>query len=328
MQKKIKKWHIIALLCIVLIIAIITIIFLGNAFAFQQTNKIPGQFAVLVETPVAIKDGNVFEYTVDETWRNLNLSENAKQIFDGENLCILNEDGSIYYGQDIQQMEELLKEEMPLTSAYSLYMTKKVLELNEEEAFVSINQNLEYLSFRALLHNGEILYEDGDNYERLQMEETPILLSGSYILTEQGNVYYLDTESKGNSDSVVPKLTCVYKGGDMVVINACPTNGRCLGLRKNGTVVSFLVSEYNKPLETGEWKHIVAIQQGFYFAVGLTDKGNVLYVDYDKDKMEAINKELKKWTNIVEIAAPYETIVGLREDGTCLFLNIAELEGE
>lgn len=324
MKKKIKfkRWHIIALLCSIFLIAIITVIFLRNAS--HQTFKIPGQFAVIVETPVAIKNGNVYEYTVYETWKNLNISEKAKQVFDGENLCFLNEDGSIYYDQDIQQMEALLKEAMPLTSAYSLYMTKKALELNEEEAFVSINDNIEYLSFRALLQNGEILYEDGDNYERLLMEEAPILLSGSYVLTEQGNVYYLDTESKGNSDIVVPKLTCVYEGGDMVIINACPTNARCLGLRRNGTVISFLVSEYNKPLETGEWKHIVAIQQGFYFAVGLTDKGNVLYVDNDKNKTEAINKELKKWTNIVEIAAPYETIVGLRKDGTCLSLNIAE----
>ncbi len=322
--KKIKKWHIIALLCSIFVIAIITVIFLPNAS--QQTIKIPGQFAVVIETPIAIKDGNVYEYTADEIWENMNLSEKAKQVVTGEELCFLNEDGSIYYGQDIQQMEELLKESMPLTSAYSLYMTKKALELNDEEPFVSINNNLDYLSFRALLKNGEILYEDGDNYERLQMEETPIFLSGSYILTEQGNVYYLDTESKGNSHVVIPKLTSVYEGGDMVVINACPTNGRCLGLRRNGTVISFLVSEYNKPLETGEWKHMVAIQQGFYFAVGLTDKGKVLYVDHDKNKTEAINKELKKWINIVDIAvSPSETIVGLREDGTCLLLNIAEL---
>ena len=172
------------------------------------------------------------------------------------------------------------------------------------------------------MQNGEILYADGDDFAKYQMEETSVYLSGSYILTEQGNVYYLDT--------VEPKLKCVYEGGDMATINVHPTNdGRCLGLRRNGTVVSLSVSDYDGSLEVGEWKHIVAIQQGFYYAVGLTNKGKALYVDDNKNKTEAVNKELKKWTDIVDIAvSSSETIVGLKEDGTCFLLNISELKGE
>lgn len=317
---KINKWHIIALLCSILLIAIVIVIFQQNTSL--QTNKSQNSLAFIGERLVAIKEGNVYEFTADETWRNLELSEQVKQVFGGENLCFLNEDGSLYYEKDTQQIQEILDEELPLGSAYNLYIVKKALEVNEEEPFVCINQNVDYLGFRALLQNGEILYADGDDFAKYQMEETPIYLSGSYILTEQGNVYYLDT--------VESKLKCVYESGDIAAINVHPTNdGRCLGLRRNGTVVSLTVSDYDGPLEVGDWKHIVAIQQGFCYAVGLTNKGNVLYIDDNKSKTEAVNKELKKWTDIVDIVvSSSETIVGLKEDGTCFLLNIAELEGE
>ncbi|ABX41259.1 RCC1 domain-containing protein [Lachnoclostridium phytofermentans] len=196
-----------------------------------------------------------------------------------------------------------------------------LLTLNKEEPFVYINENISYLGFRALLQNGDILYQGLGEYNRYQMkEESPVFLSGSYILTDQGNVYYLKTDIDGDSDIMNIDLKCVYNGGDIAVINASETAARCLGLRKNGRVISW--SDI-APLEVTDWKNVIAIEQGFNYAVGLTAKGKVLYVDYSASSTEAVTKVLVSWTEVVQIATYSDTIVGLRQDGSCLFLDIA-----
>lgn len=287
---------------------------------FMNTNQkvaiTPGQFVLIGERPVIIKEGKVYEYETEGVWRNLGLIGVAKHIVRGEKLCILNEDGSLYY-----EMGTDSEEGLPLTSAYTIDMAEKALTLNKEESFSWINQSLEYLGFRALLKNGDILYQGLRGYERYHMEEeTPVFLSGSFILTSEGNVYYLDIDTDGDTGITNTYLKCVYDGKDIVTISASESAKRCLGLRENGTVISW--SDI-APLEVKDWKNVIAIQQGFNYAVGLTSKGRVLYVDYNAESTEKVTKALDLWTDIVQIAAYSDTIVGLKRDGSCLFLDIS-----
>lgn len=310
------KWLLFILLGVIFLIAGVTVAFLCNTN--QQEAKMPGQFALVGGRPVIIKEGNVYEYETDETWRHLELTGEAKQVVRGEVLCVLNKDGSLYYGEKLDLNTEVL----PLTSAYNLYMASMALKLNEEEPFVNINQNIEYLGFRALLQNGDILYQGAGKYERYQLEEAPpIFLSGSYILTAQGNVYYLKEDLDGDSGIVSTDLKCVYDGGDIVAISASETAARCLGLRENGKVISW--SDIGT-LEVTGWKNVVAIAQGFNYAVGLTNKGSMLYVDYNSSSTEAVSKALKQWTDVVQIAVYSDTITGLKQDDSCFFLNLSE----
>lgn len=161
-------------------------------------------------------------------------------------------------------------------------MTKMALELDEEEPIICISESLNSSSFRMLLENGDILYQD-EKYERFIMEEeTPVFISDWFVLTDGGNVYYLDTASDGISGIVKADLQCIYSGGDIIAINAMAA--RCLGLLENGSVISL---GGNNPLDVTGWKDIIAIEQGFNYAVGLTDKGKVLYVDYSTSSTEA-----------------------------------------
>lgn len=310
------KLQMFILLGVIFLLAGMAVVFLWNTN--QQAAIMPGQFVLVGERPVIIKEGKVYEYGRDGTWRHLELIGEAKQIVRGEILCVLNEDGSLYYDKIIDSGEEGL----PLTSAYALNMAEKALILNKEEPFALINQSLEYLDFRALLRNGDILYQGLGEYDRYQIdEEPPIFLSGSYILTSQGNVYYLKIDTDGYSGIMNTDLKCVYDGKDIVTISASETASRCLGLRENGTVIS--LSDI-APLDVTDWKNIIAIQQGFNYAVGLTAKGSVLYVDYNTSSTEEVTKALDLWTDIVQMAAYSDTIVGLKQDGSCLFLDISE----
>lgn len=285
--------------------------------ANRKTTIMPGQFALIGKRPVIINEGKVYEYETDGSWRHLELTGKAKQIVSGEKLCVLNEDGSLYY-----EKETVIGEGLPLTSAYTLYMAEMALKLNMEEPFEWINQSIEYSGFCALLQNGGILYQRLGEYDRCQMEnETPIFLSGSYILTSQGNVYYLETDTDGYTGIMSADLKCVYDGEDIVAISASESAARCLGLRENGTVVSW--SDI-APLKVTDWKNVIAIQQGFNYAVGLTAKGKVLYADYNAGSTEEVAEALDLWTDIVSIAAYSDTIAGLKKDGSCLLLDISE----
>jgi len=309
------KLQIVILTGFIFLLAGMAVFFLWNKN--KQTAITPGQFALIGDKPVIIKKGNVYEYETDGKWRQLELTGEAKQIVRGEKLCVLNEDGSLYY-----EKETDLREELPLTPAYSLYMAQKALTLNKEEPFVRINQNLEYLGFRALLRNGDILYQRLGEYERYKMDkETPIFLSGTYILTSQGNVYYLDIDTDDSTGAMSTNLKCVYDGKDILTISASESAARCLGLRKNGTVISW--SDI-APLKVTDWKNVIAIQQGFDYAVGLTSEGRVLYTDYNESNTEKVTKALDLWTDIVQIAAYSDTIAGLKQDGSCLFCNLWE----
>lgn len=226
----------------------------------------------------------------------------------GETLCVLHTDGSLYYEGTLTTENS----DGSNGSAYNLYMANLALALNKEEPFACINQNVEYYDFRALLPDGDILYQTIDEYAHYKMtDETPIYLSGDYILTEQGNVYLLDIDNMNDKTTI--SLTCMYDKEDIIAIDCCETASRCLALTKDGNVISF--SDL-APLNTSNWKDVIAVAQGFSYAVGLTDKGKVLYADYDAENTKAVSKEVASWKNVVQIAVYYDTIVGLKEDGS------------
>lgn len=145
--------------------------------------KIPNQFALIGGIPYLLEEGIVYRYNEDASRVPIQSDKEVKQIISGENLCLLYMDGSIY-----AEKEEVEPEELSLTAGYAYYMGNLARELNEELPFACINKNPESLDFRALLQSGEILYQTGDTYEILQIQEEPVWLSGSYVLTQKGNI--------------------------------------------------------------------------------------------------------------------------------------------
>lgn len=306
--------------------AVLIILFIGIIYSCLHTNQIeikkPNQFALLScyspeddrsnLVPLKIEDGILYAYEEDGTRSVVELEGRASQVFSGENLCVLLEDGSIYYDGMTELSEPEDGENFPLSEGYAVVMAGKVLELNETEPFLAVNQNIEYLNFKALLESGELICETnsgGFRYYTLP-EEKPIELSGDFILTENGNVYYLYGDAE-----------ILYDGGDIAAISACETASRCIGLKENGQAVSWWM-DLEAPDVSG-WKNIVAVKQGFYFAVGLDANGKVYFATDDAELEKNVTAELSQWSDVTEIAVLFETIAGMKEDGSCLFLDVA-----
>lgn len=313
-----SNWLRIVLFGSIFLIGGILVFFWQNSNMNQQI-QLPGQFVMVGDNAYLIREGSVYEYEAeDHTWKRLELPGEAKQMARGDNLSVLMTDGSVYSDGDFS-LTRILEERMPSLSAYSFFMAEKALTLSKEVPFACINGSIE-INFRALLQDGDILYQGYDGYERYRMEEeTPVFLSGSYILTDQGNVYELKIKLDNGIRDI--NLECRYDGGDMASISALGITGRCLGLRKNGTVVSW-DSRHGRLLDVGDWKNVVAVQQDVDYGVGLTAKGTILYEDYGLNRSEEIVKELETWTDIVQITVGYDLIVGLKEDGSCCYLDV------
>lgn len=262
--------------------------------------------------PLKIDNGVLCEYHTDaHAWSVIELDGMAAQVFSGEHLCVLMEDGSLYYdGQDYPPDEDHL----PLMAGYSIYMAGKALEYNKTEPFLGINGSLERLDFMALLQSGELLCEDEDDFRRVSLPgETPAALSGGYVLTEGGNVYcmYDGTES-------------VYDGGDIAAISASETAARCAGLKENGGAALWWM-DIEAP-DVSEWKNLTAVRQGFNFAAGLREDGRIDYVDNGRQSTAAIQEALGRWPDVADLIVAGQSIVGVTEDGDCLFLDVNDYQ--
>lgn len=291
--------------------------------AAQREIKAPNQFAILwrysekddisVAIPLKIEDGILYEYAGDGgTWTAVELDGRAAQVLSGENLCVLMEDGSLFYDGLTEVPSD--GETVPLMSAYGMMMAGEALKCNETEPFLTVNQNLEYLDFRALLTSGELLCEASDSYQRVSLtEEKSAALAGSFILTEKGNVFsvYGDSEK-------------LYTGGDIVAISASETAARCVGLKANGEAVSWWM-DVETP-DISDWKNLAAVRQGFYFTVGLDLDGRVHYADNDPKSTAAVSEALRAWPDVTDVAVSGETIAGLAEDGSCVALDVGEYQ--
>ena len=311
------KKKIYALLLLVHIVLIVMLVIMDRFFNTEENEvMLQGQFGICEGMPTRIDEGKVFQYNSECEWTVVEVEENPVRILSGENLCVLSEDGKLYYKGLSENLES---EEHSLTTEYRIHMVEKVLKINENELFLAVNKNLDYIESRVLLENGKILYQGLEDYEcYIFPEETPIGLSGDYVLTEEGNIYHLYTDITNESI----ELEKVYEGGDIVAISACESAPCYIGLRENGQVEAWCA--HYKTMAFEGWKNIVSVCQGFHYAVGLDSDGMIHFIGAEEELNVNVSQVLSTWRNIVEIAVAGEMIVGMQEDGKCLFLNISE----
>ena len=266
--------------------------------------------------PLKIDDGVLYEYHTDtHAWSAMKLDGMAAQVFSGEHLCVLMEDGSLFYeGQDLSPDEDNL----PLTEGYGRHMAEKALEYNKTEPFLGVNGSLEYLGFMALLQSGELLYADEDDFKRVSLPgETPAKLSSSYVLTEGGNVYNMH-------EHIYDGMENVYDGGDIVAISASENAARCAGLKENGEAVLWWM-DIEAP-DVSEWNNLTAVHHGFNFVAGLRSDGRIVYADNGEQSTAAIQKALGRWPDVADLMVAGQSIVGVTEDGDCLFLDVNDYQ--
>lgn len=285
----------------------------------QSSKWEPEQFEIVNGIPYIVEDGILYMYTAEGKWLPKENIGESKQLVAGEALCVLREDGRLYYEGDLD-----ISEDTPLTDAYFMHMAQTLLAINEREPFACISGSLE-TECTALLDNGSLLIPVSGEYEYCRMdefavEEAPTYLSGNFILTEQGNVYYVKNET---DNSVNLTLNCIYDDGNIVTLDSSYTTGECLGLTGDGNVISWQTSERFSPLPVSDWKNISYIAQGFHFAVGLTEKGQVLYAAaHDPEKNAETAAALEAWGKITRIAVYGTKIYGLKPDRSCVSLEI------
>lgn len=279
-----------------------------SALLFRYSEKTDSTSVI----PLKIDNGVVYEYHTDtHAWSAMKLDGMAAQVFSGEQLCVLMEDGSLFYeGQNLSPDEGSL----PLTAGYGRHMAGKALEYNKTEPFSGVNGNLEYLDFMALLQSGEMLCTDEDDFNRVSLPgETPAALSGGYVLTEGGNVYCMHDGIEN-----------VYDGGDIAAISASETAARCAGLKENGEAVLWW-RDIEAP-DVSEWNNLAAVRHGSNFAAGLRKDGRIDYADNSGQSAAAIQEALGRWPDVADLIAAGQSIVGVTEDGDCLFLDVNDYQ--
>lgn len=279
-----------------------------SALLFRYSEKTDSTNVI----PLKIDNGVLYEYHTDtHAWSDMGLDGMAAQVFSGEQLCVLMEDGSLFYdGQDLPPDEDNL----PLMAGYCRYMAGKALEYNKTEPFLGVNGSLEFLDFMALLQSGELLCADEDDFKRVSLPgETPAALSGSYVLTEGGNVYYMHEHMYDGMENV-------YDGGDIAAISASETAARCAGLKENGEAVLWW-RDIEAP-DVSEWNNLTAVRHGFNFVAGLRSDGRIDYADNGEQSTAAIQEALGRWQDVAGLIVDGQTIVGVTKDGDCLFLDV------
>ena len=166
----------------------------------------------------------------------------------------------------------------------------------------------------ALLQSGELLCKDEDDFKRVSLPgEIPAALSGGYVLTEGGNVYCM-----------YDGIENVYDGGDIAAISASETAARCAGLKENGEAVLWWM-DIEAP-DVSEWNNLAAVRHGFNFAAGLRSDGRIDYADNSGQSTAAIQEALSRWPDVADLIAAGQSIVGVTEDGDCLFLDVNDYQ--
>jgi hypothetical protein len=298
------------LLLVVAAIIVIVIVVAGRAMT-KLNVSVAEQFTVIDQVPYLVKDGDLYEYSGNR-WSRVEQDGNVSQLVSGEVLCGLDTDGNVFYDGSTD-----ITDDMPLGSASDFQLAQQLIACNESEKFLCIGDTIT-LSCLALPEDGTILYPDGDTYARFQMDEVPVFLSGNYILTERGNVYYLNLE---NEVGDTPQLVSVYDGENIVSISSCYSDQQCIGLKDDGSVCSWSANSDGSELPVSDWTQVISVKQGFHFAVGLTGDGKVLYAGSGVDQAERIENELSQWNDIVQIAIYGTAIYGLKSDGSCLTIQ-------
>ena len=309
------KWTIIS----AILIAVSALgIFLG--FYLNREEEATGYDLAIVEgQPMMLYEGQVYYYNKG-IWTMLDFEEKIRQITSDElGLCVLDTKGKLYWDREVT-LSQLEEGRVALTTAYAMDMAEKAEALNEKIKFVNINDNINYLDFRALLKDGSILYQDGDEYHKYKPEEKIKMLSGGFALATSGNVYLLQFESHGDGSPIIPESELMYDGGDITYINACPTAHRGIGIRENGTAVIW--SDLETPDVSG-WSNLVTAVHGYNFAAAVTDSGKVLFTHYDEAITADVVEYTSRWTDIVDIEEYFSSLYAVDREGNCFGVDFS-----
>lgn len=291
----------------------------GAVLFSRAINKFPApeQFEIADGTPYCVKEGVLYRYE-DGLWSEAEHTEQVRQLVSCDMaLCTIDQNGTVFYDGELPDPMEIRS----LTSAAAFDMAHQLMELNSSASLVGLSGDIA-LWPSALAEDGTIFLPAPalSYYERYTMEERPIELSDEFVLTEEGNIYRLWVDSAGET-----RLRCIYDGGDVTSISAAYGTLQCLGLTEDGTVLSWNESGYKNfdiP-SVAEWTNVRSVKQGFNFAVGLTEKGEVLYAGCrGNGNAEKIGNELKAWGKIEAIAIYGMTVYGLKPDGSCVSMEI------
>lgn len=293
------------------------IVVIGAALLPQASGEFsaPEQFEIANGTPYCVKDGVLYRYE-DGEWSEAEHAEEIRQLVScGLALCTVDRNGAVFYDGELPDPMEMRS----AGSAAAFDMAHQLMELNSSTSLVGLSGDIA-LWPRALAEDGTIfLPAPGLNYyERYTMEERPAELSDEFVLTEQGNIYELQVAQSGE-----PRMNCVYDGGDITSISAAYGTGQCLGIREDGTALSWNGSghkNFDIP-SVAEWTNVRSVKQGFHFAVGLTEKGEVLYADCTGNT-EKIDSQLKAWGKVEAIAVYGMSVYGLKPDGNCVSMEV------
>lgn len=64
------------------------------------------------------------------------------------------------------------------------------------------------------------------------------------------------------------------------------------------------------------------MHHGFNFAAGLREDGRIDYIDNSRQFTDVIQETLGRWPDVADLIVEGQTIVGVTEDGNCLFLDV------
>lgn len=287
---------------------------------------LPDQFAVMGGVPYYVKDGMLYQSSEDG-WISVEEYGQVRRILDDETISGLDADGTLFYEYDLYPSDE---EYTNLSYGITLHMGRKLEELNEQYPFASIDRGFPQYDLIALLDDGTILFPVEDDYVEFQIEEMPVELSGGFVLTQEGNVFYLKEQTvrlkqeDNTTDMIIqPGADCLYSEGDIAAIEGSWTTDECMGLKADGTAVSWSMMSNFDPLPVSDWTDIVAVKQGHHFAVGLTSRGEVLYASLSEDNQARMQAALSEWEDIVAITIYYMEVYGLKADGSVVSMEIS-----
>ncbi len=164
-----------------------------------------------------------------------------------------------------------------------------------------------------MLEDGSIIVPMIDEHQEfaLDITEEILMMSGSYILTELGNVYRISVDDMIDF-SVEAEL--VYDGADIEYISGD------VAITKDGKALVF--SDKRIPDVSG-WKDLVQVTRGFNYAAGLTSKGKVLFAHADEEKSTEIQAKFKSWDDIIGIEAYFSSVYGVDKNGEVFVVDFS-----
>lgn len=290
----------------IIVIAVILLILQSND-KIEYNYKIES-FVLISDIPYMVSEGTAY-YWDDDNGVWIVCKEGVKELFRGENLGILKEDGSLEVGN--AEYLNIDEEFTSLSALYSVEQTNKLLNISQNTPIRTLNTEPVSESCWALCEDGSMLINPGGEYIPFEIpNETIKDISAKFILTEEGNVYEI------SEDSWKPgEYSCKQVSEDkFIAIDACGSGTLCVGIRENHTVAMWSLPEWES-LDLTEWKNVKEVAVGFNYCVGLTTNGKVLYAAYDKDMEMEVTKRLEG-IKAQHITCCFETIAIIKNDLT------------